>query len=131
MAKQAKTHGSARRPGPEPPSFVQLLHDAVTQPGVVSSCYQLFHAFSIGNQLAAWAQCIQRGIPLGPLHTFRGWLSLDRHVKRGEAALVLCMPVIVKDKTSSSVHVDQTPGDSRVELTRRRFIWRPNWFTLA
>lgn len=124
---------------PEPPSFAELLTEAIEQPGVISACYSLFHEFSVGNQLAAWAQCIQRKIPLGPIHTFKGWLSLNRHVKRGEKAIVLCMPVTWKERREPDVRSSE-PAQSAApagtdaeahEVTRRRFVWRPNWFVLS
>ena len=51
-------------------SFADLLRSAVTDPGVVSNAYQQFHSYSLGNQLLAWAQCIERGIQPGPMATF-------------------------------------------------------------
>jgi len=44
-------------------SFADLLQSAVTEPGIISSAYRQFHTYSIGNQLLAWAQCLERGIP--------------------------------------------------------------------
>ena len=120
------------RPSPsdhDPPGFAQLLADAVSLPGVVSHCYELFHAYSVGNQLAAWAQCLRRGIALGPIHTFAGWLSVNRHVKRGEKALVLCMPVTWKPKSRLTDPADDTPAE--LPSLRRAFVWRANWFTLS
>ena len=46
---------------PAPSTFADLLRSAVEDPGVISDAYRQFHDYSIGNQLLAWAQCVQRG----------------------------------------------------------------------
>jgi hypothetical protein len=50
--------------------------------------------------LSIWAmmQCAIRGIEPGPLASFNRWKELGRHVKKGEKALTLCMPVTCKRK---------------------------------
>lgn len=98
----------------------QLLAEAVSKPGLLLAAYSAFHQYSIGNQVLALVQCQQRGIQPGPLATFPGWKEKNRHVRKGERALVLCMPVTVKGK-------DET-GD---EQTFTRFIYRPRWFVLS
>ena len=57
----------------EKANFSQLLKDAVNQPGIISKCYSTFHGYSIGNQLLAWVQCVERNIPLGPIATYKKW----------------------------------------------------------
>ena len=47
-------------PTSAPVSFAQLLQDALNEPGIISSAYGAFHNYSFGNQLLAWAQCVQR-----------------------------------------------------------------------
>ena len=105
-------------------SFAELLASAVTEPGILSKAYQQFHTYSIGNQLLAWAQCQARGVQPGPMATFPRWKELGRHVRRGEKALTLCMPVTVKRRPESEADDDQP-----AVLTR--FIYRPHWFVLA
>ena len=78
------------------PSWAELLHTAVTQPGIISNAFGRFQSYSLGNQLLAMIQCQQRGIQPGPLATFMHWKKLGRHVKRGEKAITLCMPVTCK-----------------------------------
>ena len=80
--------------------------------------------YSIGNQLLAWAQCLERGLQPGPLATYPRWKELGRYVRKGEKALTLCMPVIVKRKMEQASDTD----DAEVFT---RFVYRPNWFTLA
>jgi len=81
---------------PAPSTFAKLLESAVNEPGILSAAYRAFHNYSIGNQLLAWSQCVQRGIQPGPIATFQRWKELGRHVRRGEKALTLCRPVTVR-----------------------------------
>jgi antirestriction protein ArdC len=106
------------------PSFADLLQQAVTEPGIISQAYSQFHNYSFGNQLLAWAQCLERGLTPGPLGTFPRWRELGRHVKKGEKALMLCMPVTVKCKADQ-----QQPESEDAVFTR--FVYRNNWFVLA
>jgi hypothetical protein len=133
--------------------WTQLLVDAVNKPGVISQAYSRFWNYSVGNQLLAWFQCLERKIELGPIHTFRGWLDLGRHVKRGEKAITLCMPVTVKrkrdvrkrDNPMSALRPVRVgdgaerqvtdPGgvvpdaDGRIAITV--FTYKPHWFVLS
>lgn len=107
------------------PSFVDLLTAAITQPGLLSTAYQAFHGYSIGNQILAWLQCEARGIAPGPLATFVGWKDKGRFVRKGEKALRLCMPITVKRSASTEATADQA------DVTFTRFIYRAHWFVLA
>lgn len=107
-----------------PVSFAQLLQDAVNEPGTISSAYRAFHNYSFGNQLLAWAQCVQRGIAPGPIATFQRWKELGRYVRKGEKAITLCRPVSVK-KT-------RTADDGSEETTVATwFVYKNYWFVLA
>jgi antirestriction protein ArdC len=103
-------------------SFADLLRSAVTDPGVISAAYRQFHNYSIGNQLLAWAQCIERGITPGPMATFARWKDLGRYVRKGQKAITLCMPITVK--RASDV------ADEPAEVFTK-FVYRPHWFVLA
>src|SRR5262252_5072411 len=76
--------------------FRHLLDEAVKKPGTLMRAYSLFWNYSLGNQILAFIQANQRGIPLGPIASFNRWKELGRHVKRGEKAITLCMPVTGK-----------------------------------
>ena len=99
-----------------PPSWRELLRTALVTPGLIHEAYTRFHQYSLHNQLLAWSQCIERGINPGPLHTFAGWLSLGRHVRKGEKALVLCTP-----RTKRQDDEDVIVG----------FNFRAGWFALC
>jgi antirestriction protein ArdC len=99
---------------------------AVNEPGTILDAYRAFHPYSVGNQLLAWAQCVQRGLPPGPLATFPRWRALGRHVRKGEKALTLCQPVTIKMKKNRA----DDPGVDD-DTTFTRFVYRPHWFVLA
>jgi antirestriction protein ArdC len=109
---------------PSVASFADLLVSAVNEPGILSNAYRQFHNYSIGNQLLAWSQCLERGIQPGPMATFPKWKELGRYVRKGEKAIVLCMPVTVKRT------VDGDNGQAE-DVAFTRFVYRPNWFVLA
>lgn len=106
------------------PNFTTLLHEAVNKPGTIMKAYSAFHNYSLGNQLLALVQCQLRGIEPGPINTFPKWQDLKRHVKRGEKALTLCMPVTVKRKETSDAGEEQ-------DASFTTFVYKTRWFVLA
>ncbi len=114
-----------------PKAFADLLHSAVNEPGILSQAYRQFHNYSIGNQLLAWVQCLERGIQPGPLATYPRWKELGRYVRKGEKALTLCMPVTAKRKGAKTVDTDDGPQEVEDDTTFTRFIYRRNWFVLS
>ncbi len=84
---------SHTKPALDIPKWSALLVEAVNKPGLIMKAYSAFHQYSVGNQLLALVQCHIRGLEPGPINTFPGWQALGRNVKRGERALVLCMPI--------------------------------------
>jgi antirestriction protein ArdC len=108
--------------------FRQLLDEAVKKPGTLMRAYSLFWNYSLGNQILALIQAAERGIPLGPIASFNRWKEVGRHVKRGEKAITLCMPVTCK-RTIKEQGPDGTETDSEVAF--KRFVFRRNWFMLA
>lgn len=109
----------------ERPDWSALLHQAVTEPGMLLAGYRAFHRFSIANQLLAILQCAERGLEPGPIATYKSWLDKGRQVRKGEKALVLCMPVTVKAKGKAEA------DDDDAGATRTIFVYRPNWFVLT
>jgi antirestriction protein ArdC len=105
-------------------SFADLLRSAVTEPGIVSAAYKQFHNYSIGNQLFALGQCLDRGLQPGPLATYQRWRELGRQVRKGEKAITLCQPVTVKRTVEA-----ETGTEDSVAFTR--FVCRAGWFVLS
>lgn len=110
---------------PVNPSFVDLLNSAVSEPGRLHEAYTRFHNYSLGNQLLAWVQCLERGLEPGPLATYPAWQALGRQVRRGEKAIVLCQPVTLRRTAKDAETGDET------EVAFTRFTYRPKWFVLA
>jgi antirestriction protein ArdC len=118
------------------PDWVKVLVDAVNKPGVLSAAYSRFWNYSVGNQLLAMFECMQRGLDPGPIHTFNGWLEIGRHVKKGEKAITLCMPVTVKrrHKKKEPPSTKLEPGAAGDEDSAERitvFTYKPHWFVLS
>jgi N-terminal domain of anti-restriction factor ArdC len=65
-------------------SWAALLDEAVRKPGYIHEAYSRFHSYSLGNQLLALYQCVERGLQPAPLASYRKWKELGRHVKKGE-----------------------------------------------
>src|SRR5437762_13147422 len=98
--------------------FRQLLDEAVSKPGTLMRAYSLFWNYSLGNQVLALIQANQRGIPLGPIASFNRWKELGRHVKRGQKAIELCMPITMK----RTVKEEREDGnDAKTEIKFKRF----------
>lgn len=144
---QKRTHGAAApQDRKEQPDWAELLVEAVTKPGIISAAYNRFWQYSMGNQLLAAWQCAMRRIELGPIHTFKGWSGLGRHVRRGEKAITLCMPVQVKRKVKDQKIEEVRVGDgaerqltgpggevptSATSQMVTVFTYKPHWFALA
>lgn len=110
-----------------PRDWSTILAEAVAKPGIISTAYREFWNYSVGNQLLALLQCLERELPLGPIHTFIGWMELGRYVKQGEKAISLCMPVTCKTSDKSG----EEKQDTTEAETFTRFIYRRNWFVLS
>jgi hypothetical protein len=102
--------------------WTELLQQAVSQPGLILKAYSAFHGYSLGNQIAAMIQCQIRSIEPGPINTYPGWQKLNRQVRKGEKAILLCMPLTRKMK-------DEASGKDQTVITT--FLWKPHWFVLA
>jgi hypothetical protein len=109
------------------PKWSALLVEAVNKPGLIMEAYRAFHQYSVGNQLLALVQCHLRGIQPGPINTFPKWQALGRYVKRGERALILCMPITRKHRDEQSNTDDEAEG----EHTYTSFVHRARWFVLS
>jgi hypothetical protein len=121
-------------------TWSDLLRDAVSTPGKLLEAYTAFHNFSISNSILALFQCHNRGISPGPLNTYKGWQQLGRQVRKGEKAIVLCMPLAYKKcvrqdepapQESEANQVSEEMKQGFKEVTRYRFALRSYWFVLA
>ena len=116
------------KPAPDVPKWSALLVEAVNRPGLIMDAYSAFHHYSIGNQILAMVQCQMRGLEPGPINTFPGWQALGRNVKRGERALILCMPITRK------AHVEEAENNTDSENSERTFtsfVHKARWFVIS
>src|SRR5207302_4762891 len=109
------------------PKWSALLVEAVNKPGMIMEAYSAFHTYSIGNQLLALVQCQIRGLQPGPINTFPKWKELGRIVKRGERALILCMPITRK---VSDEEAQENEGETG-ERTFTSFMHKARWFVIS
>jgi len=109
------------------PKWSALLVEAVNKPGLIMKAYSAFHSYSLGNQLLALVQCQMRGSQPGPINTFPKWQVLGRHVKRGERALVLCMPITCKRRNEETANDDESNGGGAFTS----FVYKARWFVLV
>lgn len=107
-----------------PGLFADLLREAVTRPGIISDAYRAFHAFSLGNQILAASQLIERGMPITPIASFNTWKAKGRMVRKGQKAIRLFMPVTLKRQDR-----DEATGIEQ-EIRFQSFLLKPHWFSL-
>ncbi|HKZ78872.1 MAG TPA: ArdC family protein [Pyrinomonadaceae bacterium] len=110
------------------PKWSALLVEAVNKPGLIMQAYSAFHQYSVGNQLLALFQCQVRGLEPGPINTFPGWEALGRNVKRGERALVLCMPITRKRRDEDA---EANEDEANKKHTYTAFVHKPRWFVVS
>lgn len=101
-----------------------LLVEAVNKKGIISSAYSAFHDYSLGNQILAYMQCIERDIDISPINTYNGWKKLGRQVKKGAKAIELCIPVTRRYKKDNGEEEEN-------EVTFKSFLFRKNWFLMS
>lgn len=101
----------------------KLLNEAVSQEGIISDAYSTFYNYSVGNQLLAWIQCLERKIPVGPLATLKKWNELGRRVKAEEKAISLYIP--------SQFKVKEIRDGKEVEKVIKYFALKPRWYVLS
>lgn len=109
------------------PKWSALLVEAISKPGLIMDAYSAFHNYSIGNQILALVQCQMRGLEPGPINTFPGWQALGRTVKRGERALILCMPITRKVRDEEAQESEGENG----ERTFTSFMHKARWFVIS
>ena len=110
------------------PKWSALLVEAVNKPGMIMEAYSAFHSYSIGNQILALVQCQMRGLQPGPINTLPKWKELGRIVKRGERALILCMPITRKCRDEEA---ESNGDDANGERTFTSFMHKARWFAIS
>ena len=104
--------------------FGSLLQKALMEPGIVNEAYRAFHNYSMGNQILAAVQLLNKGLSLSPIASFNAWKEKGRTVKKGQKAIGLFMPVTFKRKAEVGA------PESENGQSFSTFIMRNNWFSL-
>jgi antirestriction protein ArdC len=92
-----------------PPSWPALLETALTMPGESGKTYSRFRTLSLGNQALLMMQGVTE-----PVHTFKGWPDLHRHVKKGSKAKAIYVPMFRKEQKEN--------GDEEKKLSGFRLV---------
>lgn len=112
------------------PDWGKLFQQMLELPGKMPEYYSMFHKYSMRNQALAIAQMRERGIPIGPISSFNGWKKLGRKVKKGERAIALWMPVILKEDRPDQEDSEEEAFVKEV-FARRFFVMKKLWFAFA
>lgn len=115
------------------PDWQKLFDSVLEEPGIIGNYYSMFHNYSIGNQILAIDQMIERGIPISPIASFNAWKRMGRKVKKGEKAIALWMPIIARKKEEPSDEAVEEEGEEQEAKETRTvfFVMRNNWFALS
>lgn len=105
---------------------LQLINEALEQPGKRLEAYRAFHRFSLNNQMLAAYQLAGMGLNPTPIKTFNQWKEYGRSVKKGEKAIGLLMPMVINLKG-----VDEETGEEKVIGQRKIFVEKNYWFALS
>lgn len=109
------------------PEYLELLKQALNEPGKVSAAFSVLHRFSPTNILLAMQQCMEYGVEVGPIATADKWKSLgmrvtNEHYRKHAIWLWQPNPMDVKDKS------DPTGATTKRIM---RFKFKPLWYVLS
>lgn len=88
-----------------PPHWSDLLKTALELPGQAGNTYSRFRRLSLGNQ----ALLMMQGV-MEPVNTYKGWLALDRQVKRGSKAKAIYVPMFRKEQKDDGEQEQRLTG---------------------
>lgn len=88
-----------------PPHWGDLLKTALELPGEAGNTYSRFRTLSLGNQALLMMQGVTE-----PVHTFRGWPDLHRHVKKGSKAKAIYVPMFRKQENDKGEEEKRLSG---------------------
>ncbi|KUM38981.1 ArdC-like ssDNA-binding domain-containing protein [Arthrobacter sp. EpRS71] len=92
------------------PEWSELLETALTLPGESGQTYSRFRTLSLGNQ----ALLMMQSRIIEPQETYKGWLALDRQVKKGSKAKAIYVPMFRKETKDN--------GDEEKRLSGFRLV---------
>lgn len=108
--------------------YNDLLKEVVSEKGVISECYNMFHNFSITNQILAFYQLKGMGLPISPIACKSSWSKKGREVKpeydNEKHAIWLRMPLTKK-------YTDVNEEGEEVATYRTFYNFKPNWYSFS
>ena len=87
------------------PEWADLLKVALEMPGEAGNTYNRFRRLSFGNQALLMMQGLYE-----PVHTYKGWLSLGRQVRKGSKAKSIYVPMFRKREDSKGEEREYLSG---------------------
>ena len=114
-------------------NFNEILETIISEPSTVSQCYELFHDFSIYNQMLAIIQLKHKGLKITPVACGSRWRKLGREiiVKKSEA-LALCLPIYYwanKKDINGNIEFDANGKPIKIKILSH-FEYPQNWYSL-
>lgn len=107
----------------------RLLMSVLETPGQLMEAYRAFRRYSFHNTLLIMEQCLMRALAIGPIATYQEWQQKQRQVRKGEKALGMWRPIMLRSRHQSS---DQQDNDEQTAPRQRpRFIWQHAWFVYS
>lgn len=103
-------------------NYDSMLRDILEKPATISQCYSTFHNFSINNQFLAFWQLKSNDKEISPIASYGTWQKLGRYINKGEKALWLWQPFMVKEKD---------PITNEVIDEKLIFKFKKGWFALS
>ena len=82
-----------------------------------------FHTYSFRNVLLLWAQAEERGVQITQVAGYRTWLSLGRHVRKGERGLKVLAPCRYRlsEEEAAKLGRAAVDADGRPQMVIRGF----------
>ena len=84
-------------------NYSDLLSEILTKKGTVSTCFSMFHNYSINNQFLLYWQLHCKGKQASPCNSYDRWKALGRQVRKGENGMYLWRPIAKSMKVKDEV----------------------------
>ena len=111
--------------------YYEILDFAFNEPGIISTAYNVFYSYSARNRLLAIVQAFKLNRAVSPINTFKGWEKLGRKIKKGEKAIALFLPIIIKNKKEEFVKEEGEEINSQKSDNKNLktfFVLKRKWF---
>ena len=83
-------------------NYSDILSEILTKKGTVSTCFNMFHNYSINNQFLLYWQLHCRGKEVSPCNSYDRWKKLGRQVRAKESGMYLWRPISKTSKVKDS-----------------------------